>query len=77
MGRECWTGSIVSTLTKNKRLERSPDLLRLANAKVGAVTSNLLVSLLQHWGVGFFMTGLQADMELSESVSSPWEAPLA
>lgn len=34
--------------TENKRLEPSADLLHLSNAELGAVTSILLVSLLQH-----------------------------
>lgn len=57
---------MVSTFTVNKCLELSPDLLRLSNVELGAVTSNLLVSLLQHGGggTGLVMTSLQTGMEL-------------
>lgn len=36
---------MVSTLTVNKSLELSPDLLLLSNVELGGVTSNLLVIL--------------------------------
>lgn len=51
-GQRVTRAVLVSTLTVNNCLEPSPDLLRLSNAELGAVTSNLLVSLLQcGWGV--------------------------
>lgn len=70
-GQGVTQAELVSTLTVNKCLQLSPDLLRLSNVELGAVTSNLLVSLLQHsgWGAegggGLVITGLQTGMELS------------